>query len=195
MARERGRREAAHDRRAHSAAARLDFQLVPFTLLQGGYLGWIPGRDRACAGIREADHPLVQRFTKAHELGHHVMDDILELPPSYKLRDRHWAHERFAAALLMPRAWVVSFIDEQGARGGDIVGDVAARFCVSRPAAEVRLRELGHLDRIARGTGALARLDRIYARCYALAHASAFARRRIWELFRSYEVAVDKALA
>lgn len=123
----------------------------------GHYYREPDGRGRAL--IPASEHPLRRRFTKGHELAHHLLDEPrevhaegyrhLQLPSGYRGRDRHWAHERFAAALLMPRDWVGTFMRDQGWRleRGALVVRVARTFDVSRAAAEVRLRELGHIER------------------------------------------------
>lgn len=138
-------------------ACGLDFQLVDLLSLSGGYLRDPDGRGHAM--IAAGHHRLRQRFTKAHELAHHLLDEEsdvriegmphLQLPSGYRGRDRHWAHERFAAALLMPRAWVGQFVRERGWQYEPkrMVVECARMFDVSRAAAEVRLRELGHIER------------------------------------------------
>lgn len=109
------------------------------------------GHGRAIISART--HPLRQRFTKAHELAHHLMDDetVYEGIESsgYRNRNRHWAHEYFAACLLAPRPWVAALMRDSYARGlrtPAIVDRVARTFGISRAAAEVRLRELGHIE-------------------------------------------------
>lgn len=119
----------------------LVFDLAPFQVLQGGYARDLPD-GRSHAFIREGDHPLVQRFTKAHELCHHVLDELVELPEAYRKADRHYLHERFAAAFLMPREWVAGVVDESRRANAPVVQAVAQRFQVTWPAALVRLREL-----------------------------------------------------
>lgn len=126
---------------AIAAAEGLVFDLAPFVVLKGGYVGVLPD-GRAHALIREADHPLVQRFTKAHELAHHLLDKVNEFPPGYLQRDRHALHERFAAALLMPRAWVDVVASEARARH-ELVARIAASCAVTWPAARLRVQELG----------------------------------------------------
>jgi len=137
-------------------ACGLDYQLVDLERLSGGYLRDPDGRGHAMIAAR--DHRLRQRFTKAHELAHHLLDEpasvsvvgmeYLQLPSGYRGRDRHWAHERFAAALLMPRDWVGQFMRDRGwqLERDRLIVAFARAFDVSRNAAEVRLRELGHIE-------------------------------------------------
>jgi Zn-dependent peptidase ImmA (M78 family) len=133
----------------------LDFQLVDLHDLSGGYVRDENGRGHAM--IAASEHRLRQRFTKGHELAHHLVDHperlealgfpYLRLPTGYRGRERHWAHERFAAALLMPRGWVASFMRDRGwqLERDRLVIEAARVFDVSRAAAEIRLRELGHI--------------------------------------------------
>lgn len=97
---------------------------------------------------------LRQHFTKAHEL-RHILDSAV--PPAQTLQPsaygkstspRHWAQEYFAGSLLMPRPWVADFIRETLGWGtrDELIREVARRFQVRRAAAEVRLRELRHIE-------------------------------------------------
>ncbi len=140
-----------------SNAEGLDFQLVELGALSGGYMRDNEGHGHAM--IAAGEHRLRRRFTKAHELAHHLFDEPeiayargfpqLRLPTGYRGRDRHWAHQRFAAALLMPRSWLGIFVRERGWRlsRDTLVREIARTFDVSRSAAEIRLVELGHIER------------------------------------------------
>lgn len=133
----------------------LRFGVAHTQLVSGGY--YYDGDGRGRAFISSNEHPLRRVFTKAHELAHHLVDEpevahaagypLLQLPTGYRGRERHRFHERFAAALLMPRDWIGSFMRERGWRleREDLVASVARHFGVSRAAAAVRLRELGHI--------------------------------------------------
>lgn len=134
----------------------LDFVLADFDSLDGSYIADEHGR--AHAMINRHKPRLRQRFTKAHELAHHVLDnptivkvagfEHLRLPSGFRRgHEREWAHQRFAGAVLMPRSWVAAFMREQGWRleRPPLVARVARVFDVSMSAAEVRLRELGHV--------------------------------------------------
>ncbi|WP_124303133.1 ImmA/IrrE family metallo-endopeptidase [Pseudomonas chlororaphis] len=94
------------------------------------------------------DAPVRQRFTIAHEIGHHVHGD-LDAPRdtseqfSARARDpREVAANRFAAALLMPAALVKHMVLEQ--RVTDI-SRLASTFGVSTAAMEFRLKAIGLL--------------------------------------------------
>lgn len=94
------------------------------------------------------DAPVRQRFTIAHEIGHHVHGD-LDAPRdtseqfSARSRDpREVAANRFAAALLMPAALVKHMVLEQ--RVTDL-SRLASTFGVSTAAMEFRLKAIGLL--------------------------------------------------
>jgi Zn-dependent peptidase ImmA (M78 family) len=95
-----------------------------------------------------ADAPVRQRFTIAHEIGHHVHGD-LDAPRdtseqfSARSRDpREIAANRFAAAMLMPAALVKHMVLEQ--RVTDL-SKLAKTFGVSTAAMEFRLKAIGLL--------------------------------------------------
>lgn len=131
----------------------LRFEYVDLLSVSGAYHR--EGPRSGVAFISKREHRLRQRFSAAHELAHHVLDDpvtvtalgfpLLTLPSGYRGRGRHWGHEYFAGCLLMPRSWVGEI-----ARHGswstqvDFVAEVGRTFDVSRAAAAVRLRELGY---------------------------------------------------
>lgn len=94
------------------------------------------------------DAPVRQRFTIAHEIGHHVHGD-LDAPRdtteqfSARARDpKEVAANRFAAALLMPAALVKHMVLEQ--RVTDLT-KLAQTFGVSTAAMEFRLKAIGLL--------------------------------------------------
>lgn len=134
----------------------LAFHLDEHAAISGAYVRL--DEEQGIATISARDHPLRRRFTKAHELAHHLMDapeerraagyEYLRLPTGYRGRSRHWAHEYFAGSLLMPRAWVADFMRARGwgLERTNLIVEVSRTFAVSRAAAEVRLRELGHIN-------------------------------------------------
>lgn len=92
--------------------------------------------------------PVRQRFTVAHEIGHHVHGDV-DAPRdtssqfSARTRDpKEVAANRFAAALLMPAALVKHLVLEK--RVTDLA-KLAATFGVSTAAMEFRLKAIGLL--------------------------------------------------
>lgn len=150
-----GIRRAPVDVDAIAAAQGLRYLPISFASVQGAYVGTLgPGAHpradgRAVAFIGSHQHPLRQRFTRAHELGHHLIDHgrvewvnrlRLELPCHYQGDVYHEAHEHFAAALLMPRGLVERFAGGSWRRGD--VERLARAFGVTKIAAAVRVEEL-----------------------------------------------------
>lgn len=95
-----------------------------------------------------SDAPVRQRFTIAHEIGHHVHGD-LDAPRdtteqfSARTRDpKEVAANRFAAALLMPAALVKHMVLEQRVNN---LSRLAQTFGVSTAAMEFRLKAIGLL--------------------------------------------------
>jgi Zn-dependent peptidase ImmA (M78 family) len=101
-----------------------------------------------------------QRFTVAHEIAHLLLHDAplqVDRPISVRFRDGRSglavdhdeiAANRFAAALLMPREWVVADADRLLSRHPTlsdeaVVEELAERYAVSRQAMEFRLANLG----------------------------------------------------
>jgi Zn-dependent peptidase ImmA (M78 family) len=131
----------------------LTFGSVRLEKISGGYYRDLDGHGHAI--ITELEHPLRQRFTKAHELGHHLLDERTPghalTPSAYRDRRRHWAQDYFAGCLLMPRPWVANFFRVRGVGLGrdELILETARRFRVSRSAATVRLQELGLIERAA----------------------------------------------
>jgi len=133
----------------------LRFEYVDLLSVSGAYHR--EGPRSGVAFISKRENRLRQRFSAAHELAHHLLDDpimvssldhpALRLPAGYRGRGRHWGHEYFAGCLLMPRPW----IGEVARHGSwtthaDLIVEVARRFDVSHAAATVRLRELGYVE-------------------------------------------------
>lgn len=113
--------------------------------------------------VNEEHHRHRQRFTIAHEIGHHRLHDAdayLDGTATLRLRDATSAtgtdrEEReanaFAAALLMPADWVHDhFMDIVTARRlvdeDTIVARLAHQFDVSEQAMRFRLVNLGLMD-------------------------------------------------
>lgn len=111
--------------------------------------------EQSVIGVNSAHHPVRQRFTLAHELGHATFDrgDGVHIDQAFKLRNatsglaidpEEIAANQFAAALLMPEAEVraaaadgIDISDEIAVRG------LARRFRVSQLAIMYRLVNLG----------------------------------------------------
>lgn len=138
----------------HYVPIDFDQTLGMYTRLPAGYrLRGFQGasgsvRGQAVALIGTHQHPLSQRFTKAHELGHHLIDEPpgwvaaleLALPRMHRRVGYHHAQELFAASLLMPLSWVQA-LDPGRWRRRDVEW-LARHFAVTRAAAAARLYEI-----------------------------------------------------
>jgi Zn-dependent peptidase ImmA (M78 family) len=114
---------------------------------ESGHYQRRPG-ERPLITYNFGEAPVRQRFTIAHEIGHHVHGD-LDAPRdtseqfSAKSRDpREIAANRFAAALLMPAAVLKQAVYGDGTTD---LRDLAKKFGVSTAAMEFRLKALGLL--------------------------------------------------
>lgn len=143
---------------AVAAAEGLRFVPIDFAECLGAYSSGAAGARtswgrRPFAVIGSHQHPLRQRFTKAHELAHHLLDEPTgwvarmqlhpPVPRGYKGDVYHEAHELFAASLLMPRPWVLSLVDRSRPMRHADVARIAQRFAVTKIAAGARIHELG----------------------------------------------------
>ncbi len=100
--------------------------------------------------VSSIDHPKRQRFTIAHELGHHFMGhedrhrkDTFGVPLSDPVeRRKEWEANEFAAALLMPRHTIDLVLSRMEQ---PTVEKLAEVFNVSEQAMRIRLQRLGFL--------------------------------------------------
>lgn len=92
-----------------------------------------------------------QRFTAAHEIGHHLLGERFKSKSRLFYLDSvktskttlERACDRFAALLLMPEPLVIRWHTELSANEENRVAIMSERFGVSASAIRVRLRELG----------------------------------------------------
>lgn len=116
-----------------------------------GFSQWAKGRWLIV--LNGGEVPTRQRFSLAHEFKH-VLDSpyIAALYPADMGQSADDRAERicdhFAGCLLMPRPWV----KRAWAQGMQDADRLAAHFDVSRPAMEVRLRQIGLTERRTRHT-------------------------------------------
>lgn len=88
-----------------------------------------------------------QRFTIAHELGHHILGHGArnrDTPEHFTMTNRDQAEvgaNKFAASLLMPDDYLKAVIDVRNIRNVDRLAGI---FNVSRTAMIYRLKELGY---------------------------------------------------
>lgn len=89
-----------------------------------------------------------QRFTMAHELGHHALMHSLprdrDEVASYGIDYFEIEANNFAAEILMPREYITADIDRFSSNGQIDVPSLAKRYNVSYDAMYFRLKNLGH---------------------------------------------------
>lgn len=116
----------------------------------------VRGATSAVIGVHWADPPKRQRFTIAHELGHYRLHEggqYIDKDITVRYRGKNpgsgtIVEEReanyFAGALLMPRGWLKTAMEEEPFRYGDdlALAALADRFKVSMQALSIRLAEL-----------------------------------------------------
>jgi len=104
--------------------------------------------ERPVIGCSAGDHELRQRFTLAHEIGHHMLGHTAngqvfrDTTKNFNMNGQRQEVEAnaFAAELLMPEKMVRHFVLNQNVRDLHRLADL---FNVSQPAMSYRLRNLG----------------------------------------------------
>jgi len=118
--------------------------------------------NQAIIAVNDRNSKVRQRFTIAHECGHYLMhqqdrDLFVDKPIQVQFRNQQSslavnreeiAANRFAAALLMPRSWIVGEANRRlecqpPMRDDELLLDLARLFDVSQQAMEYRLANLG----------------------------------------------------
>lgn len=125
-------------------AEAMELEVVPFAF--HNKISGLLKKEEAVIGVNEMHHPLRQRFTIAHELGHFLLghglgeehqeetiDDVFDKP-----RPIEREANRFASALLMPEEMVRKHVKKNGME----IDLLAKTFGVSKQAATIRLLEL-----------------------------------------------------
>lgn len=123
-----------------AAAEGLTIEYLRLESVAGGYYQTAEGHGRA---FISANGPRTrQRFTIAHELGHHLLDRDEDPGTVWPRGETHEAHEYFAASLLMPRIAIAAIEDSCTGTRRQLVDAIAGHCGVTRIAAAVRLAEL-----------------------------------------------------
>ena len=114
--------------------------------------------DQVVIGINSLHHPNRQRFSMAHEIGHLLMHQGMEVhvDHTYRVNLRNdlssqavdpdeIAANRFAAELLMPEEWLIRDLRGQDidCEGEDDLKVLARKYGVSLKALTLRLTNLG----------------------------------------------------
>ena len=127
--------------------------------LEDEYSGFLAVKEKAIV-VNSAHPPARQRFTIAHEIGHHqlhrrkagasVFIDQTVYFRSAQFRGEERAREReanhFAAELLMPEGLLAEYLDERPMNPSAYsreLRELADEFDVSKQAMDFRLRDLG----------------------------------------------------
>ena len=126
----------------HDLAASEDIDVVQSSVLrESGRIEWT-GRGLRIV-LREADGQQRQRFTLAHELGHHLIFGVAKGQERRYSLEEEKRCDRFAGALLMPkRAFSREFIALHGRSLATTARELADRFDVSLDSAIHRLADL-----------------------------------------------------
>ena len=103
-------------------------------------------KEEEVIGVNKTHHPLRQRFTIAHELGHfllgHGMGEEHQEEMIDDVFDRPQPQEReanlFASSLLMPEDWIKKYVKKNGME----IESLAKTFEVSKQAVTIRLLQL-----------------------------------------------------
>ena len=127
-------------------AKKLDLSVVEFDFSEN--ISGVLKKEKKVIGVNKKHHPLRQRFTIAHEMGHFLLghelgkdedfieDDTLRKPTSLE-REANV----FASFLLMPREWIRDRVKKLGV-DGQTIRTLAREFEVSEQAVTIRLLEL-----------------------------------------------------
>lgn len=131
---------------AIARAMGIEVKAAPIFQSESGHYTYRDGRPLITYNPIEAG--VRQRFTVAHEIGHHVHGDLdapRDTSTQFSARSRdpkEVAANRFAAALLMPAALVKHLVREKRVTDLD---KLAKTFGVSTAAMEFRLKTIGLL--------------------------------------------------
>ena len=105
-------------------------------------------RNAVFIGVARTRHPMRQRSTLAHELGHVLFEDWM-VDNSGKRGERSFVEIRadvFARHLLVPADGLRDFLGERTGSSQGILSAVVQRFLVSPAIAAIALHQTGHID-------------------------------------------------
>ena len=130
----------------HALASSEDIEVIPASALtESGRIEWT--RDGLRIALSGRESPQRQRFTLAHELGHHLIFGIDKKGARTYSREEERRCDRFAAALLMPgKVFADAFKGWHGRSRASAVRALADQFGVSLRAAMIRLNDLALMD-------------------------------------------------
>lgn len=140
-------------------AERLGIKILVTTLQPSVSGALINDGGKCFIAVNSAHHRNRQRFTIAHEIGHywleHGMGEHVDREFTVLMRDENSstaedaneiAANQFAAALLMPKEFMLREFVKLGAFDDEAITRLALRYQVSELALQLRLRNLGLLQ-------------------------------------------------
>ena len=111
------------------------------SIAESGRIEWT--EDELRIALRVSDVPARQRYTVAHELGHHLIFGIEKHGRRPYSAEEERRCDRFAAALLMPKVWFsLEYQNCEESPRPEFVRKLADRFGVSLSSTLFRLHEL-----------------------------------------------------
>ena len=119
-------------------ANKFNIQVVPFDFHEG--VSAVLKKDKGVIGVNMNHHPVRQRFSIAHELGHFLLghdigkEDLMEEGFS-KTDPKEREANAFASALLMPTAWIKKSVTQNGLD----IDKLARIYDVSKQSLTIRL--------------------------------------------------------
>ena len=130
----------------HTFATSQGIEVVQASALaESGRIEWT--RSGLRVALSEKESPRRQRFTLAHELGHHLIFGIDKKEARAYSGEEETRCDMFAAALLMPKqTFSCAFNSRQSLSPVSVVRELADEFGVSLLAAMIRLRDLELMD-------------------------------------------------
>ncbi len=122
---------------------KLKIKIIPFSFDKR--ISGVLKREGRVIGINKSHHPLRQRFSIGHELGHYLLGHEIE-PNQKDIVDENFNENNtiereanlFASFLLMPEKWIKESVEKNGVD----IEKLARKFEVSEQAMTIRLLEL-----------------------------------------------------
>jgi len=129
-------------------AADIDVAVVDVEPNEHGMAMRDPARDVVFVAVARTPHPMRQRSTLAHELGHVLFGDWTD-PGQERWGERTREEVRadaFARHLLAPAAGLRGFLGQHSPVGRATLSAVVQRFLVSPAIAAIALHDAGYID-------------------------------------------------
>lgn len=125
----------------------IDVAIVAVEADQHGLAVRDPDRGATFIGVASTPHPMRQRSTLAHELGHVVFEDWGRLSVAHDERPLEEVRaDAFARHLLVPQAGLRDFLGYAEAAAEPSLSEVVQWFSVSPQIAAIAMKEAGYID-------------------------------------------------